>query len=79
MDQNCTSSERAQYACLKRKLSDANFVLNVGLMLDALAELEHLSLKLQDRNNVTLPEAHHLNFSEISCVSVSDSKPRGIL
>jgi hypothetical protein len=59
MDQNCTSSEKAQYAGFKRKLSDANFVLYMGLMLDAMTELEHLSLKLQDRK-VTLPEAHHL-------------------
>jgi hypothetical protein len=59
MDQNRTSSERAQYEDLKRKFSDSNFVLNIGLMLDALTELEHLSLKLQDRK-VTLAEAHHL-------------------
>jgi hypothetical protein len=39
MDQNRMSSERAQYVGLKRKLSDANFVLNMGLMLDALTEL----------------------------------------
>jgi hypothetical protein len=49
VDQNRTSSERAKYAGLKRKISDANFVLNMGLMSDALTELEHLSLKLQDR------------------------------
>jgi hypothetical protein len=59
MDPNRTSNERAQYTGLKRKLSDANFVLNMGLMLNALTELEHLSLKLQDRK-VTLPEAHRL-------------------
>jgi hypothetical protein len=59
MDQNHTSSERAQYVGLKRKLSDANSALNMGLMLDALTKLQHLSLKLQDRN-VTLSEAHHL-------------------
>jgi hypothetical protein len=53
------SSENAQYVGLKRKLSDANFVLNMGSMLDALTELEYLTLKLQDRK-VTLPEAHHL-------------------
>jgi hypothetical protein len=61
MDQNVTSSETAQYAGLKRKLSDENFVLNTGLMLDALTELEHLSLKLQDRK-VTLPEVHRLIY-----------------
>jgi hypothetical protein len=59
MDQNRTSSEIAKYAGLKRKLSDENFELNMGLMLDALTELEHLSLRLQDRK-VTLPEAYHL-------------------
>jgi hypothetical protein len=59
MDQNWMSSERSQYVDLKRKLSDTNFVLNMGLMLDALTELEHLSLKLQDRK-VTSPEDHYL-------------------
>jgi hypothetical protein len=77
MDQNRMSSERAKYAGLKRKLSDANFVLNMGLMLDALTELEYLSLKLQDRK-VTLPEAHRL-ISQKYRVSINDSKPRGIL
>jgi hypothetical protein len=42
MDQNRTSSERTQYAGHKRKLSDANYVLNMGLMLDAMTELEHV-------------------------------------
>jgi hypothetical protein len=74
MDQNRTSSERAQYAGLKRKLCEANFVLNIGLMLDALTEPENLSLKLQDRK-VAVPEAC---CSELSCVSINDSKPRGI-
>jgi hypothetical protein len=77
MDQNCTSSERVQYAGLKRKLSDANFVLNMGIMLNSLTELEHLSLKLQDRK-VTLPVAHRL-ISQKYHVSINDSKPRGIL
>jgi hypothetical protein len=58
MDQNRRSSERAQYAGLKRKISDPIF-FNMGLMLDALTELEHLSLKLQDRK-VKLPEAYRL-------------------
>jgi phosphoribosyl-dephospho-CoA transferase len=44
---------------LKRKLSDTNLALNMGLMLDALTELEHPSQKLQSRN-VTLPERYCL-------------------
>jgi hypothetical protein len=59
MDQNRTRRERAQYAGLKRKCSDENFVLNMGLMLDALTQLKHLSLKLQGRK-YTLPDAHRL-------------------
>ena len=51
--------DRAQYAGLKNKLCDINFILNMGLMLDALIELEHLSKKLQDRQT-SLPDAHRL-------------------
>jgi hypothetical protein len=47
----------------------------MGLMLDALTELEHLSLKSQDRK-VTLPEAQCL-ISQKYCVSINNSKPRG--
>jgi hypothetical protein len=49
---------RAQYSGFKRKLSDINFVLNMGPLFDALTELEHLSLKLQEKK-ITLPEAYH--------------------
>ena len=59
VDPKRTGRERAQYSGLKRKLSDVNFVLNMGLLFDALTELEHLSLKLQEKK-ITLPEAHHL-------------------
>jgi two-component sensor histidine kinase len=31
----------------------------VGLLFDALTELEHLSLQLQEKK-ITLPETHHL-------------------
>jgi hypothetical protein len=44
---------------LKRKLSDANFGLNMGLTLATLTELEHVSWKLQSKN-VTLPEGYCL-------------------
>jgi hypothetical protein len=47
----------------------------MGFMLDALTELEHLTLKLQDRK-VTLPEAHHLISQKYT---INDLKPKGIL
>jgi hypothetical protein len=59
VDPNRTGRERAQYSGLKRKLSVVNFVINMGLLLNALPELEHLSLKLQEKK-ITLLEAHHL-------------------
>jgi hypothetical protein len=38
VDQNCTSSKRAEYVGLKSKPGDANFLLNMKLMLDDLAK-----------------------------------------
>ena len=59
LDLRRNGGDRAQYAGLKNKLCDINFILNMGLMLDALIELEHLSKKLQDRQT-SLPDAHRL-------------------
>jgi hypothetical protein len=75
-NQNCVGSE-STYAGLKTILCDAYFMLNLGLMLDALTMLEHLSLKLQYRE-VILPKAHYLIFQKYH-VWINDSKPGGIL
>jgi hypothetical protein len=75
MDQNCTSSEKAQYVGRKRKLCE-NYVLNMALMLNALTELEHLSLKLQEQKVSYIASSVSSDFSEILCVAISDSKPR---
>ena len=71
LDLKLNGGERAQYAGLKKKLCEVNFILNMGLMLDALIELEHLSKKLQDRL-VSLPETHRLYHFKISCVSINE-------
>ncbi|XP_065650267.1 E3 SUMO-protein ligase KIAA1586-like [Hydra vulgaris] len=57
LDLRRMGGDRAQYAGLINKLCDINFILNMGIMLDALIELEHLSKKLQDRQT-SLPDAH---------------------
>ncbi|XP_065671985.1 E3 SUMO-protein ligase KIAA1586-like [Hydra vulgaris] len=59
LDLRRNGGDRAQYPGLKNKLCDINFILNMGLMVDALIELEHLSKKLQDRQTA-LPDAHRL-------------------
>ncbi|XP_065645708.1 E3 SUMO-protein ligase KIAA1586-like [Hydra vulgaris] len=59
LDLRRNGGDRAQYAGLKNKLCDINFILNMGLILDALIELEHLSKKLQDRQT-SLPDVHRL-------------------
>ncbi|XP_065640484.1 E3 SUMO-protein ligase KIAA1586-like [Hydra vulgaris] len=59
LDLRRNGGDRAQYAGLKNKLCDINFIINMGLMLNALIELEHLSKKLQDRQT-SLPDAHRL-------------------
>nr|XP_047139105.1 E3 SUMO-protein ligase KIAA1586-like [Hydra vulgaris] len=59
LDSRRSAGDRAQYAGLKNKLCDINFILNMALMLDALIELEHLSKKLQHRQS-SLPDGHWL-------------------
>lgn len=51
------TKERAMYKGLLNRLTDVSFVLNMGLMLDALNELEDLSLQLQKRD-ITILNAH---------------------
>jgi hypothetical protein len=55
----------------------ANFVLNVGLVLDALTEFEHVIEVTRQKSYIARGSSS--NFSEISCVSINVSKPREIL
>lgn len=48
-DDKRTSTDRAQYKGLIKILTSKSFILNMGLVLDALIELESLSLSLQNR------------------------------
>ena len=58
-DTSRTQRERAQYAGLKTKISTNEFVLNLGVLRDALDELADVSLQLQ-KEDMTLPRAHAL-------------------
>jgi len=42
--------ERCTHKGMLKKISSAKFVLDLGLMCDALRELSELSIELQDRN-----------------------------
>lgn len=50
--------DRCMYEGLYRKISSVNFILDLGLMVDALQELSELSLDLQERN-IDLYTAHN--------------------
>jgi hypothetical protein len=41
---------RCMCQCLQRKITSTEFILDLGLMFDALQELSELNLELQDRN-----------------------------
>uniref|UniRef100_H3AKH7 HAT C-terminal dimerisation domain-containing protein n=1 Tax=Latimeria chalumnae TaxID=7897 RepID=H3AKH7_LATCH len=58
-DTSRDSKQRATYKGLKNRLTDTSFVLNMGLLFDALVELKELSLELQKRST-TLMHAHKL-------------------
>ena len=51
------SRERAKYEGLCKYFTSYQFVMNLGIMHDALTELSELSLYLQ-RQNITLPKAN---------------------
>lgn len=59
LDNSRSSKEKSTFDGLKLKITTTSFVLNIGLLLDALSELSDLSLELQKRC-ITLPEAHNL-------------------
>ncbi|XP_069098318.1 E3 SUMO-protein ligase KIAA1586-like [Pleurodeles waltl] len=59
VDQQRDARDRAKYAGLDNILTSCSFLKNVGIMLDALAELSDFSRQLQ-RNDTTLPDAEKL-------------------
>lgn len=59
LDDSRSFKEKATFKGLKQKITSAGFVLNLGLLYDALTELSDLSLELQKRC-IKLPEAHYL-------------------
>ncbi|KAJ1082028.1 hypothetical protein NDU88_002200 [Pleurodeles waltl] len=59
VDQQRDARDRAKYAGLDNILTSCSFFKNVGIMLDALAELSDFSRQLQ-RNDTTLPDAEKL-------------------
>lgn len=59
LDSSRTSKEKATFKGLKHKITSTDFVLNLGLLYDALTELSDLSLELQKRCT-KLPDAHNL-------------------
>ena len=56
-DENRDKSEKALYEGLLKKITSADFVLDLGLMCDALQELSELSVELQ-ACDITLHTAH---------------------
>ena len=64
VDHSLDSKERAGFAGLAKKLSSPAFVLNLGLMCDALQELADLSQSLQS-DSINLQKAHRLILREI--------------
>jgi len=46
LDSSRTSKEKATFKGLKQKITSTDFVLNLGLLYDALTELSDLSLEL---------------------------------
>lgn len=59
VDPNRSAKERLRYGKLKQTMTDKSFVYNTGILLDALTELEGLSLELQKRST-QIQKAHKL-------------------
>ena len=60
--------EKNMYRGLKTRLSTTEFVMNLGVMYDALTELAQVSLELQ-RKDMTLPAAHNLLSRQVRVFS----------
>ena len=73
-DTSRSSSERAQYSGLLKKLTTTQFVLNLGLLRDALTELADVSLLLQ-KQDMTLPQAHQLLSRQVRVFRSMIDKP----
>jgi len=72
-DSSLDSKERAQFKGLAVKISSSAFLLNLGLMYNALQELSDLSESLQ-AESLNLPKAHRLTVRqvEVFCSRKSD-------
>ncbi|XP_040069819.1 E3 SUMO-protein ligase KIAA1586-like [Ixodes scapularis] len=68
------TKEKAQYIGLAERLSSVEFVQNLALLHDSLAELSELSLNFQVRA-ITLPEAHNLVTRQIAVFEARKVRP----
>ncbi|KAG0419175.1 hypothetical protein HPB47_004292 [Ixodes persulcatus] len=68
------TKEKAQYIGLAERLSSVEFVQNLALLHDSLAELSELSLNFQVRA-MTLPEAHNLVTRQIAVFEARKARP----
>jgi hypothetical protein len=66
--------EKCTYKGLHRKITSVEFILDLGLICDALQELSEVSLDLQERN-IDLHKAH----SKIVCLVDVCEKGRSVL
>jgi len=67
-DSSLDSKVRAQFKGLATKISASAFLLNLGLMYDALQELTNLSESLQ-AETINLPKAHRLIVRQVKVFS----------
>ena len=66
-DPTRSASDKCTYEGLKKKITSTEFIIDLGLMCDALHELSELSLDLQDRN-IDLYKTNNKNNS--TCTSL---------
>lgn len=76
MDSKRSETERKKYASLHRMLTSAAFVYNLGVLYDAVTELEDLSQQLQ-RPDMTIYEADRVLHRQ-SCVFASMTTSPGL-
>lgn len=69
-DDSRSAKERAKYLGLAERISSKEFVLNLGLLFDALTELAQLSTALQ-KNDIAIPSAHN---SILRCIQVFQAR-----
>lgn len=74
VDKDRTSTDRATYSGLSKNFSSSQFLLNLAIMYDVLAELSMLSESLQDRNT-TIVYADKLIRRSIRFFESLEEKP----